>query len=971
MTPERWQRVDEIFQAAVELNLAQRETFLNASCGADQELRSEVESLLSCDEEGLSIIDEPAYQVAAGLLVSEKHQLTEGQQFGHYEIAGLIGKGGMGEVYVAQDLRLKRRIALKLLPTDYTKHKDRLRRFQQEAQTASALNHPNILTIHELGEVDGRQFIATEFVEGETLRERMKTARRSLAETLDIATQVASALAAAHKAGIVHRDIKPENIMLRPDGYVKVLDFGLAKLTEDFEAVEQVRADDGLIVSSGLLLGTVKYMSPEQARGQQIDSRSDIFSFGVVLYEMVAGHAPFEAKTANDLVDTIIGAKPEPLLDVPDELRRIINQALCKNREERYQTVADLLNDLTQLKANFEVELRLQKPTANLIQKGDTARGPGWGVRTGELETVNTTPTARSQIDSTRRFKIGATLIFAVLALAAVGFAIYKSVKPRRATIRFQSTEVTRLTTSGHAWSPAISPDGKYLVFGSVQDDKVSLALKQIGTNTEAQILSITDGHGFWGAAFSPDGKYVYYSIRKDYSNRGSLYQVPALGGSATRLPVDLDGRVSVSPDGKRLAYIRYDKNRYEKALLIANADGSDERTILTQKGDAGCEYCNDVAWSPEGTSLAYADSSESGKARIMEVNISDGTVTPVASPEWIHVVFITWLPDKSGLLVVAASEHTGPTQIWNLTYPGGEARKLTNDVSNYEGISVSADGRTLITAQVDVESKIWTAPVDANNPLLSDLSQAKQVSVNRFEGRSGLAVAPDGRIVYSSKEGGQDGIWIMDANGQNRTPLAENGIHPVVSSDGRYIVFQSTKDGFIWRMDIDGGNLKQLADGAYPSISPDSKWVLYNHSQWAAWKVSIEGGAPIQITNTQSQMPRLSPDGRLLAYGYFAEKNEPKLAITPADGGQHIKTFHLPSGFSVYNWTPDGKALTFCASKDQNIWIQPIERGPSRRLTSFSPSNIIYNAWSADGRQLAFVRMTPVRDVVSISDLR
>jgi eukaryotic-like serine/threonine-protein kinase len=967
MTPEHWQQVDAIFQTAVELEPAQRATFLDASCAGDEELRSEVESLLSCDEEGLSIVDEPAYQVAARLLVSDKPQLSGGQDIGHYEIAGLIGRGGMGEVYLATDKLLNRRIALKLLPADYTKDKGRLRRFQQEAQAASALNHPNILTIHELGDVDGRQFIATEFVDGETLRERMRHARLSTAETVDIATQVASAMAAAHKAGIVHRDIKPENIMLRHDGYAKVLDFGLAKLTEQHETTTPAQAAENVNVSSGLVMGTVKYMSPEQAQGLQVDQRSDIFSFGVVLYEMLAGCAPFEGKTTRDLLGSILSKQPAQMVNVPNELRRIVDKTLRKNKDERYVAVDYLLIDLKKLKERLDLETKLQdsEPRANGLAVGAKAST----LLTRKIETVNTNPSIERLIGEIRRHKTGATVAFVVLTVmvASVGVGTYKFVK-RRASAPFQNMKVTRLTTSANAWSPAISPDGKYVVFGSVENGKVSLWRRQMGTNSEAQILPPVEGT-LGGTAFTPDSKHVYYSI--GMPNDYEVYQIPVSGGNAIRIPINAGGRVSVSPDGKHLAYVRFDKQRYEQSLLTANADGTDERTILKQKADAGCEYCDDLSWSPEGASLAYAGHSGSGKDRVMEVNVSDGTARPISSPEWTHVVFIVWLPDKSGLIVVAASEHTSPQQIWHVTYPGGEVRKLTNDVGDYDAISLSSDGKALITAQREVESRIWTAPVAANDSLLPDLSQAKQVSVNRFDGRSGLSFTPDGKIVYGSQEGGETGIWIMDADGENRKELAANGLHPAVSPDGRYVVFQSIKDGLIWRMNIDGGNLKQLADGGYPSISPDSNWVLYNHSQWTAWKVSIEGGVPIQILNTQARMPKLSPDGKTLAYGYWAEKNEPWLILASPEGGQPIKTFVLPSGFSVYNWTPDGKALTFCASKDLNIWIQPIEGGPPRKLTDLSPSNIIYTALSVDGRQLAFVRTIPVRDVVLISDLQ
>jgi serine/threonine protein kinase/predicted Zn-dependent protease len=341
MTPERWQRVDEIFQAAIELKAEERPDFVDSACSGDEELRREVESLISADEQGLSVVDEPAFQAAAGLLVTDEPELSEGQSIGHFEIIGLIGRGGMGEVYLAKDLLLNRRVALKLLPAEYTKNQDRLRRFQQEAQSASALNHPNILTIYELGQVNEQQFIATEFIEGETLRQRLKHAPLTLPETIDIAIQIGSALSTAHNAGIIHRDIKPENIMLRRDGYVKVLDFGLAKLAKQHEPTTQTPVADSVDISSGLMMGTVRYMSPEQAQGHAVDRRSDIFSFGVVLYEMVMGCPPFEGKS-DELIAAILKQEPS-LANLPEGIRQLIGKALRKKKEERYQTMHEMV----------------------------------------------------------------------------------------------------------------------------------------------------------------------------------------------------------------------------------------------------------------------------------------------------------------------------------------------------------------------------------------------------------------------------------------------------------------------------------------------------------------------------------------------------------------------------------------------------------------------------------------------------
>src|SRR5262245_3814202 len=344
MTPERWKRVKEIFQAALERAPAERAAFVSRECGEDEALLQEVDSLISSNDRTGTFIDAPAYEAAAKLFGDDRAELKPGQMIESYEIVSFISRGGMGEVYLAHDKRLGRRVALKLLPSGVTKDANRLRRFEREARTASALNHPNIITIFEIHTIDSSLMIATEFVEGVTLRHRLAEGPMEILESLHIAIQIADALATAHKAGIIHRDIKPENIMIRPDGYVKVLDFGLAKLTERASAFSIAEAQTKKIkTGSGMIMGTVGYMSPEQARGQVVDARSDVFNLGAVLYEMVAGKKPFDGDTPSDILAAILKTDP-PLLShvassTPAELVRIVNKALRKDPEERYQTI--------------------------------------------------------------------------------------------------------------------------------------------------------------------------------------------------------------------------------------------------------------------------------------------------------------------------------------------------------------------------------------------------------------------------------------------------------------------------------------------------------------------------------------------------------------------------------------------------------------------------------------------------------
>jgi serine/threonine-protein kinase len=435
MTPERWQQAKEIFHAALERSLAERSAFLSQACGADQALHREVESLLASHEKDGSFIDSPAYEAAAEILETGQ-QLTAGQTIGHYEILSILGKGGMGEVYLARDTKLDRKVALKFLPSAFTKDRERLRRFEQEARAASALNHPNILTIHEIGEVNDRRFIATEFVDGETLREKMIDGPLKIADALKIAEQIASALAQAHAAGIIHRDIKPENLMLRRDGIVKVLDFGLAKLTEQKEVGAEDATRQLVQTSAGVVMGTVAYMSPEQARGLPTDERTDIWSLGVVIYEMLAGRPAFEGPTTSDLIVSVLEREPPPLgtrAETPVELQRIVAKMLRKDREQRYQVIKDMLLDLKSLKEDLDFQAKLDRSVApgKSNEAPATASQPQRLMTETDAEEVSAKtreiagrPTL-PQNQKARRTWLLITLLS--LLIAAVGFFAYRS----------------------------------------------------------------------------------------------------------------------------------------------------------------------------------------------------------------------------------------------------------------------------------------------------------------------------------------------------------------------------------------------------------------------------------------------------------------------------------------------------------------------------------------------------------------
>jgi serine/threonine protein kinase/Tfp pilus assembly protein PilF len=483
MRSERWQQIDQLLGAALEREPAERAVFLAEACAGDETLLREVESLLRSEQGARSFMETPVAALAAHALAAEQSRARVGERLGHYQILSRLGAGGMGEVYLARDGRLGRNVALKLLPVQFYSDPDRVRRFEREGRAASALNHPNIITIHDFGEVDGVYYIATELIRGETLRQQLASGPMNLRDAIGVGQQTASALSVAHAAGIIHRDIKPENIMLRADGYVKVLDFGLAKLTGrrtasvDSEAIAMAKES----TETGAVMGTVQYMSPEQVRGQKVDARSDIFSFGVVLYEMLAGESPFARATMADVIAAILDHEPPPLArylsEAPRELEHIVSKALRKNREERYQTAEDLLLDLKDFKQELEFALRLER-------SGEPAMG-GVGEKRIDPATVTIAPIlkavssdAQSTKPSIRKNIMSSVWLWAAVAVTllmtgALGYVWFRQ-------DGFASTPREPATTGIKSDNPAAYNDyirGKVLVSSENQED-IDTAIK-------------------------------------------------------------------------------------------------------------------------------------------------------------------------------------------------------------------------------------------------------------------------------------------------------------------------------------------------------------------------------------------------------------------------------------------------------------------------------------------------------------
>jgi serine/threonine protein kinase/Tol biopolymer transport system component len=1016
MTPKRWQQIDKLLQAALERDPQQRAAFLDAACQGDQALRQEVESLLGSQAGAEGFLNSPAVENAAALLADQPGDSLLGRRLGSYQILALLGSGGMGEVYLAQDTRLGRRVALKLLPPFFTQDEQRLRRFQQEARAASALNHPNIITIFDIGQTDGLHFMVTEYIEGETLRAAMHKGL-TLDRALDAAMQTAGALQAAHQAGIAHRDVKPENIMLRSDGYVKVLDFGLAKLTEkaaltgDTQAATVARVE----TDPGMVMGTASYMSPEQARGLKVDPRTDIFSLGVVLYEMIAGRLPFAGETASDVMAAILDKQPLPLArfapDAPSEIQWIVTRALRKDRDERYQTVREMLGDLREVKHDLDAQARAERRAAPETSGKVTGQPPSQqnvAERTNQLAaatgTVATRTTSSAEIilSEIKRHKTGAALTLAalVLIIAGIVFALYKFFGPSKPEPT-HAPKFTALTSGGKVGDliidgdVTISPDGKYITY-AVFDDKrqMSLWVKQVSTNSQAQIVPPANVF-FQGTSFSRDGEFVYY-VTFDRINRfaPALYRVPVIGGTSTLVMRNVWSPPGFSPDGRRFAVIRHLPERTETEILIANTDSSVEPSVLTSI--KAPDYLADEtapSWSPDGKLIACAMKSHAGEetATIVGVSVADGKLSRLTSENWGDMARVLWLEDGSGLIFTASTAvNQIGLQIWFLPYPEGKARRITNDLNGYGGSSlgVTADSSTIATIQARESSRVVVLSPN------EDESHARQVTPGgRTDGTDGLSWTPDGRIVYSARDGDNSDLWMVNADGTGRRQLTADAYwehDATVSPDGRYIVFQSERAGNLnlWRIDADGNNPKQLTEGnaaeANPVFSPDGQWVVFmrgSDNKPTVWKVNINGGAPVQLTDQFSLNPVVSPDGKWIAYGSLEEQPgnppRPRLHIIAFEGGKPLKTIDLPASIvperGGIQWTPDGQAICYAAFRAgmPNLWAQPIDGGPPKPLTDFKSDFIYRYAFSRDGKQIAVARGIDTKDLVLIKDFR
>ena len=1000
MTPERYKQIGKLYHTALEVDANKRAAFLESACAGDAELRREVESLIASHEKAGDFIADPALAVAAELLADEAADALTGKTIAHYRVLSLIGAGGMGRVYLAEDTALGRRVALKLLPEYLTHNQEHVQRFRQEARAASALNHPNILTVYEIGQVDGAEFMATEYVEGETLRARMARTRMTISEVLDVAIQIASALAAAHEAGIVHRDIKPENIMLRKRGLAKILDFGLAKLAEPRAFAADAEPTLAQVKTTpGLIMGTVNYMSPEQARGGEVDERTDIFSLGAVVYEMITGRGPFDSATPTDVISLLLQKEPVPLVrlapEVPAELARIVTKALRKEREERYQVVQDLLLDLKSLKEELEFTSRLERSAAPefsgvVAPTGERTSPLLANEQAAPLETNEQTRTTVAVKPERWLTTFSIVSVLGALALIGLLFVLYQLWRRnlsgnQQSRSNAAQVAVVLSTTQITNWPgldayPSLSPEGNAVAYSSDHGGSFEIYVKLL-TPGARELQLTSDGQLNFQPAWSPDGKLIAYYSEK----RHGIWIVPAMGGAERQL-TEFGSNPAWSPDGSLIAFHSRGSADLEatggfgalppSTLWLIPAQGGDAKQITPMGKPPGGHGV--PSWSPDGKRIVFVATDGSSNADVWNVS-AEGTdlkqvtrqrawiYNPIYSPDGEHIYYGG--VSKSGNFVLyelPVSRANGEAV--------GEAVEIANTgLARIKHLTISASGKKLAYSAPTIRGNISSVSVSSasGKALGAPASLTQDTSLRKTT----PLFSPDGRkIAYTQFTGGtnQD-IWVMEADGSNPTQLTTDPAidwSPSWFPDNDLIAFHSTRGGraAVWTSSLQSRRERMLADlgpdlGGWPRVSPDGKMIVFNSTKSGTinlWVVPVEGGTPAQLTFD----PELagfacwSPDGKFLGFEIKRGDND-SIFIMPAGGGAPEQLTFDPGKSWPMSFSPDGDRIVFAGFRN-GIWnVYWISRTTKQQqqLTNYTKLNtfVRYPSWSPSGDRIVY----------------
>jgi eukaryotic-like serine/threonine-protein kinase len=892
--------------------------------------------------------------------------LSSGSKLGPYEIVAPLGAGGMGEVYRARDPRLGREVAIKVLPASFWRDPDRVRRFEHEARAAGALHHPNILAVYDVGMYDGAPYLVTELLEGTTVRDRLCNGALHPRKAVDYAVQIAHGLAAAHDKGIVHRDLKPENVFICHDGRVKILDFGLAKLTEaESHAGTVTSLEPVLQTGSGVVLGTAGYMSPEQVRGQKADRRSDIFSFGAVLYEMLSGQRAFHGATPADTASAILKEEPPDLLaagrNIPETLDRIVRHCLEKDPEQRFQAARDLAFHLESISSTSDSGAAVLAPS---LEKG-TTRPITW------------------------------LIACLVIAIAAVGAWWYRGkTQSGHAAVKF-----LRLTDfAGLEESPAFSPDGKSVAFVSDSTGSRQIWIRLLAGGPPLQLTHSNGDH--LEPRWSQDSAaIIYYTPPPEGDEQGTLWEVSALGGAPRRLASVMSG-ADVSHDGKRLAFFRLNGKNME--LVVSDRDGSNEQVVM--QAVVSFSY-RQPRWSPDDSTIAYAHSLENWADDVYIVPAAGGSPRRITNDNTL-MSGLAWMPDGSRLVYSSARGSTVlylPTlHLWSIPASGGEPQQLTFGEAGDENPDIDHGGR-IVASRKHMQVDIWRFPTGTDP--VENVRQAVRITHQTGQVQTPSLSPNDHELVYLSDNGGHGNLWVLPLGGGEprqitfeKDPNLIMGV-PIWSPDGSLITFATarlSKDlrgvGY-WTVHPDGSGLRLLIPlGTWATWSGDSKWLYYAESPplrptsgFRLMKIPVEGGAAVVARTDNSAGPALASDGSALYYLVPLQNLngslDYELRVARPEGGTSILLARI-SGERVPLWqglhpviSKDGKWLVMPLNDNlgTNIWVASTTDGKLRQITNFGQKRTFIArriSWSSDGKWVFAAVGEGDSDIVQIDGL-